>query len=88
MDVQGFRDAGETRNSAGDFLFQSCQEVSQEVSEIFVFRTTDPAEPDLGFPPEIISGAHSENAGHLPPDSQVLLKGTIWAGKGQTAFEK
>lgn len=52
------------------------------------FRTTDPPEPDLCFPPEIISGAHSENGGHLPPDSQVLLKGTIWAGKGQTTFEK
>lgn len=76
MDVQGFRDADETRNSAGDCIVKSCQEVSQGVSEIFFssFRTTGPAKPDLGFPPEILSGARSENAGHLPPASQVLLR--------------
>lgn len=38
------------------------------------FRTTGSPKPDLGFPLEILSGAHSENAGHLSPASQVLLR--------------
>lgn len=45
------------------------------------FRTTGPTKPDLGFPPEILSGPHSENVGHPSPASQVLLKVAIWAGK-------
>lgn len=95
VDVQGFKDADEIRNSAGDCKFSAGPEIQLEIvySEgvrrypekyqkiFFLLQNNNPCppKPDTGFRLKIFLRAHS-GAGDWSLASQVLLKGTIRAG--------